>query len=136
MVADYIEMDETPDSINRLKALPEHWRYLLPLLCYYNEVNNGGHHQYLWNSQGAYRSLVAEGLKYYQADQFEKNYIEVMTLYKPGLYEVANGASWESFQETYKEDRYDRQDSLFFKISPNLAELLAKVVRENLELYQ
>jgi hypothetical protein len=135
-VADAAEIDDTPESVDRLNSLPEHWRYIEPLIYYYHEVNNGGHHQYFWNSQGVYRHLVAEGLKYYQAEGFIENYREALAIYKPEDYEVSQGGTWEEFQEAYKEDRYDKQDNRFYKIEPDLAELVSKAVHENIEQYQ
>ena len=33
------------------------------------EVNNGGHHQYFWNSRGYFVDLVEKGLDYYRAKE-------------------------------------------------------------------
>ncbi|MDZ4286520.1 MAG: DUF4375 domain-containing protein [Prosthecobacter sp.] len=135
-VAEHVDIDDTPESVERLRALPEHWRYIEPLIYYFNEVNNGGHHQYFWNSQGVYRHLVAEGLKYYQATEFEKNFADALAVYRPEAYEVGKGGTWEAFQEAYKEDRYDKQDSRFYQIKPKLSVILAKAVLERIDQYQ
>jgi len=135
-VAAYADIDDTPQSVARLQALPEHWRYLEPLICYHNEVNNGGHHQYFWNSQGVYRHLVAEGLKYYRATDFEQNYLKALDLYQPSLYEVSQGATYEAFDKAYREDRFDTQDRRFYQIKPDLDEVIATAVRQNIDKYQ
>lgn len=135
-IASEADVNDTPASVERFNSLPEHWRYIEPLVYYQNEVKNGGHHQYFWNSQGLYRDLVAQGLKYFQLEEFSQNYERALAIYNPKDYEVSQGATWEAFQEAYKEDRFDAQDSCFFKIKPDLANVLAERVRKNFENYK
>lgn len=135
-VAEVVTIDDTPESVERLKALPEHWRYIEPLIYYFNEVNNGGHHQYFWNSQGVYRQLVLEGLKYYEADSFVEIYTEALAIYKPKDYEVKSGGTWDEFQKAYKEDRYSKQDSRFYEIKPDISQIISTSVRKNLNQYK
>jgi hypothetical protein len=130
------EIDDTPEAAQRIAALPEHWRYIEPLVYYFNEVNNGGHHQYFWNSQGAYRHLVADGLRYFKAHEFEQIYREALSHYTPELYEVAHGATWEEYQKSGKADRFDQQDSEFYKVTPKLIEIVSRFVRSNLRQYE
>ncbi|SKB03109.1 protein of unknown function [Prosthecobacter debontii] len=135
-IAESVNVDDTPESAERLQALPQPWRYIAPLVAYYNEVNNGGHHQYFWNTQGVYRDLVAEGLKYYRAEAFERNYDEALRLYRPDLYDIAQGASYEAYDQASRADRFDQQDRCFYATRPKLTEVLSKEVREGKDGYQ
>lgn len=135
-ITEHVKIDDTPESEAQLRELPEHWRYIEPLIYYFNQVNNGGHHQYFWNSQGVYRHLVTEGLAYFQADEFIENYQEALTFYDPNAYEVRNGATWEGFRAGDPGDRFDLQDSKFYAIKPGLDEILTQVVRWKLKDYR
>jgi hypothetical protein len=125
-IADYANVDDTPESVDRLRALPEHWRYIEPLIYYYTEVNDGGHAQYFANSEGVYRDLLTEGMKYYHADAFARNYAEALARYK------AESDPQKKFSTEY----YDKQDSAFYKIKPDLAEVLSIEIKQNLDKFK
>jgi len=61
-VLDWIDYD-WPDVDARLMALPPHWRVVYTACTLEGEVNNGGHHQYFWNSNGAFAAVLVEDLK-------------------------------------------------------------------------
>jgi hypothetical protein len=61
------EGDDEEEFARVLQELPPHWGTLEAMMYYDSMVNNGGHHQYFWNSQGAYINLVETGLELYGA---------------------------------------------------------------------
>ena len=52
LVANIFQIDNSPEGVERLKRVPAHWRVVEVIMYYNTEIQNGGHHQYFWNSQG------------------------------------------------------------------------------------
>ena len=130
-IAERIVIDDTPESVDRLGRLPAGLRYIEPLIYYSNQVDNGGHHQYFWNSQGVYRELVKDGLVYYGVQPYTEIFQEALKSYRPGDYQCEEGGTWEGFTEAYSEKRFDSIDDRFFAADPDLADLIGvKVFNE------
>ncbi len=135
LIAAKVEIDDTRASVDRLETLPEKWRYIEPLVYYQNEVTNGGHHQYFWNSQGIYRHLVEQGLKYFRADGFSEIFAGALAIYRPENYEAGKGATYNAYNNAYEQDPFDKQDTIFFQSDRKLVGILADHIRTNRKRY-
>ena len=121
----------------KLRQLPKHWGTLEALMYYDSQVNNGGHDQYLGNSEGAYLDLVEDGLNLYASDYHLHIFQRALYRYKPDLYAEHAGLDPNppSEEENWRSP-YDDLDSLYFKADPKLPVLIEKFILSNLELYK
>jgi hypothetical protein len=132
-IAQYTEIDDTPASVEKLNRLPKHWRYIQPLIYYHSEVDNGGHHQYFWNTRGVYRHLVAEALDYYRAEAFSKIYREALKAYNPEHYDVSHNEERREFQEAQSKKTLEELDKRYYEVSPSLPDVVTLAARAQIQ---
>jgi hypothetical protein len=141
-LADYIarklKVDDSAESTKRLKDLPEHWRYIQPLIHYYNQVCNGGHDQYFMNTEGVFNDRISEGLAYFESSDFASVFAEALTLYDPQDYggESLDVNEADGDDDEEPEDKFEELNSRFHEITPDLPEILSEAVRRNFNLYK
>ena len=104
------------------------------------EVNNGGHHQFFWNSDGALNAETLEDLRYIKADAFADIFAGALDVYGKYDYQKEKqeaGRDWEAFSEAYREGRLEEYDDRFYEESEkqSLSNLLARHILDNRELY-
>lgn len=135
----HLDRQEGDDYHPLVKALPQHWRAVYTAFWLECEVNNGGHHQFLWNSGGVLNIETLEDLKYIKAGNFSTIFASALEVYSKHDYqgEKKSGNTVEDFTEGYKEERFDECDNRFYKESEKqtLADILSKHIIENKPLY-
>jgi hypothetical protein len=123
-----------------VKNLPPHWRPVYTTFWLECEVNNGGHHQFFWNSDGALNAETLEDLKYIHADEFAAIFAAALEVYGKHDYgeeKRSSGNTWEGFTEAYKEKRLDECDDRFYKTSEKetVADILSRHILANRGLF-
>jgi hypothetical protein len=136
----YLDSLGGDDYAPHVKDLPQHWRAVYTTFWLECEVDNGGHHQFFWNSDGALNTETLEDLKYIGADEFAGVFAAALKTYGRHDYEQEKqsaGNSWEAFTEAYREKRLDECDSRFYKLSEKqtVASILAAHISANKTLY-
>ena len=85
-------------------------RYLLAITWYFVEVNNGGHHQFLYNPTGIVWEDVLNGFKHFEMPEFAANFQKVID-YCGGRISFAREERWDMLE--ILEEKYGEE---FFKI--------------------
>ena len=85
-------------------------RYLLAITWYFAEVNNGGHHQFLYNPTGIVWEDVLNGFKHFEMPEFAANFQKVVD-YCGGRISFAREERWDMLE--ILEEKYGEE---FFKI--------------------
>jgi hypothetical protein len=121
-----------------IRHLPQHWRAVYTAMWLECEVNNGGHHQFFWNSDGALNTETLEDLRLISARPFVVLFKKALAEY--GRHDYAgdkqgSGNTWEAFTEAYDEHRMDKLDTAFYKSPKKIGEYLADYIRKNRENY-
>ena len=70
--------DSYKDYIKSAKNFSLEQRYLHAILGYFGEVNNGGHHQFFYNSTGIVWEDALNGLKHFGMPEFADNFQKVI----------------------------------------------------------
>ena len=121
-----------------IRNLSGHWRAVYTVLRLEGEVNNGGHHQFFWNSDGALNKETLEDLRQISAYPFILIFEEALDEYQRHDYAGDKGNSgntWEAFTEAYKEKRMAILDTAFYKTPKTIAMYLADYIRSNRHRY-
>ena len=85
-------------------------RYLLAITWYFVEVNNGGHHQFLYNPTGIVWEDVLNGFKHFEMPEFAANFQKVID-YCGGRISFDREERWDMLE--ILEEKYGEE---FFKI--------------------
>lgn len=118
----------------KLRKLPKHWGTLEPLMYYDCLVNNGGHEQYLANSDGAFLDLVEDGLRMCATKYHQDIFKRAMFRYCPERFPEHEDS--ESFAAPDSKSPYNDLDLLYYAADPKLPELVERFIRSNLSLYR
>ena len=121
-----------------IRHLSRHWRAVYTVLRLEGEVNNGGHHQFFWNSEGALNKETLEDLRLISANPFILLFEEALDEYQRHDYagdKRDSGNTWEAFTEAYKEKRLATLDTAFCKTPKTIAMYLADYIRSNRNMY-
>jgi len=121
-----------------VRCLPQPWRAVYTGFRLQNEVNNGGYHQFFWNSAGTLNRETLEDLQLVSAGPFVLLFEEAMDEYQRHDYpgEKAESAnSWEGFTKAYKEGRMAILDEAFCKVPKTIATHLSDYIRMNRKVY-
>lgn len=86
-------------------------RYLLALEWYTAETDNGGHHQFFFNSTGIVWQDALEGLKLFGIDDLYKNFLEVIEFFG-GSISFDRKQRWDMLSEAEKKDEEALNDFL------------------------
>ena len=117
-----------------IRHLPQHWRAVYTAFRLQNEVNNGGYHQFFWNSAGALNKETLEDLRLISAHPFVLLFEEALDEYQRHDYrgeKTESGNSWEAFTKPYKERRMAILDEAFCKVPKTIAMHLSDYIRIN-----
>lgn len=85
-------------------------RFLLAIIWYFAEVNNGGHHQFFYNSTGIVWEDVLNGFKHFGMTEFAANFQKVVD-YCGGTISFDRGERWELLEKLE-----EKNEEEFFKI--------------------
>lgn len=119
-------------------SLPRHWRVVYTTFWLDCEVNNGGFHQFFWNSDGRWNAETLEDLKEIGAEPFIRLYSEALKIYEAHDYAAEkskSGNSWEGFTQAYKEKRMDELESIYYKEPKSLPSFLGEYLLRNKNTY-
>ncbi len=119
--------------------LPQHWRAVYTGFRLQNEVNNGGYHQFFWNSGETLSKETLEDLRLIAAQPFVLLFEEAFDQYLRHDYrgeKIDSGNSWEAFTEAYKEKRMANLDEAFCKVPKTIAMHLSDYILNNRHLFQ
>ena len=122
----------------KAKALPPQWRAVYTTCRLDDEVNNGGHHQFFWNSDGALNKETLEDLTYIGAEPFVPIFRDALAVYDGKDYPAEKqsaGNNWEAFTQGYRDKRLEDCDNRFYKINKSIYDYVADYIRSNPDLY-
>ena len=134
----HIEGLKGKERTEYIRCLPQHWRAVYTGFRLQNEVNNGGYHQFFWNSAGALNGETLEDLRLISAGPFVLLFEEAMDEYQRHDYrgeKAESGNSWEAFTKPYKERRMADLDEAFCKVPKTIALHLSDYIRNNRSMY-
>jgi hypothetical protein len=123
---------------DHIRHLPQHWRAVYTTFWLECEVNNGGHHQFFWNSDGALNKETLEDLRLIAAKPFVLLFEEALDEYERHDYagdKRDSGNTWEAFTEAYEENRMDNLDTAFYKAPKTITVYLTEYIRNNRKMY-
>jgi hypothetical protein len=135
---DHIEGLEGKERTEYIRCLPQLWRAVYTGFRLQNEVNNGGYHQFFWNSAGVLDRETLEDLQLISAGPFVLLFEEAMDESQRHDYrgeKMESGNSWEAFTEPYKERRMADLDEAFCKIPKTIAMHLSDYILKNRSMY-
>ena len=98
------------DYIKSAKTFTLEQRYLFAITYYYGEVNNGGHHQFFYNSTGIVWEDVLNGFKHFGMNKFADNFQKVIN-YCAGTISFDRQDRWRMLERLEEENEEE-----FFKI--------------------
>ncbi len=129
-------LEGTKKFRNLVRQLPQHWRAVYTTFWLECEVNNGGHHQFFWNSNGALNAETLTDLKLIHAYEYFSIFETALEIYGKHDYQEekrASGNSWEGFTDAYREKRLEECDNRFYELSEKatVADLLARYILDN-----
>jgi hypothetical protein len=125
--------------VETIRQLPQHWRAVYTVFHLNGEVNNGGHHQFFWNSDGSLNNETLADLRLISAKPFILLFEEALDEYQRHDYagdKRDSGNTWEAFSEAYREERMAILDAAFCKLPGTLVMCLADYIRSNRDLYR
>ena len=70
--------DSYEDYIKSAESFTLEQRYLLAINWYFAEINNGGHHQFFYNSTGIVWEDALNGFKHFGMNEFANNFQKVV----------------------------------------------------------
>lgn len=98
------------DYIKSAEILTLEQRYLFAITWYFAEVNNGGHHQFFYNSTGIVWKDVINGFKHFGMPKFAANFMKVID-YCGGSISLDREERWNML-----ESLENKNEEEFFKI--------------------
>jgi hypothetical protein len=120
-------------------SLPQPWRAIHTVGLLEAEVNNGGFHQFFWNTEGKFNDATLKDLKYIGANQFHELFASALAVYAGhdyGKEKKDSGTNWKKrFTKGYDEKRFDDLDDRFYKLKLDGDEMLGQFIKKHPELY-
>ncbi|RRC91202.1 DUF4375 domain-containing protein [Erysipelotrichaceae bacterium OH741_COT-311] len=120
--------DSYEDYIRSAESFTLEQRYLLALHWYFAEVNNGGHHQFFYNSTGIVWEDVLNGFKHFKMPEFAANFQKVID-YCGGSISLDREERWNML-----ESLENKNEEEFFKILDEADDFIYKYEGEENEL--
>jgi hypothetical protein len=126
------------DLDDTVKTFPQGWRATYTTFWLQCEVNNGGHHQFFWNSEGALNEVTEQDLELIGATPFLKLFREAKKIFEAHDYakeKASSGNSWHGFTEAYREKRMEELDDQFYKEAKQIEDYLGDFIQRNPNLF-
>jgi hypothetical protein len=129
-------VDEKSDEAEELRKLTPAWRAVKVTYHLFVEVQNGGLHQFFWNTEGTLNDFVREGLQLFGASPYLKIFVDACAIFDAHDYEAEkrdSGNTWEGFTSAYREKRLEELDTAFYNQYnvKSLPEFIADYIRAN-----
>ena len=121
-----------------MKRLNQPWRAVYTSLDLMAEVENGGFHQFFWNSEGKVNAETEEGLQFLGATPYHGLFTEARKIFEAHDYvgeKADTGNTWEGFTAAYKEKRMGELDTSFYKQPKRLDDFIGDFIKAHPELY-
>jgi hypothetical protein len=121
-----------------VRRLPQPWRAVYTTFWLQCEVNNGGFHQFFWNSDGALNSETQDDLRFIGASPFVELYLDARKIYEAHDYayeKSSSGNSWEGFTAAYSEKRMQELDSAFYRQAKPIEVFLGEFIKSHVDLF-
>jgi len=138
LVLNYVHGSRKKDDTALIRGLPRHWRAVYTTIALEGEVQNGGHHQFFWNGEGALNDETLEDLELIRAKPFVRLFreaLEIYTTHDCSGEKRRSRNSHKAFTAGYREKRMDHLDQAFYKSRKTVAEYLSSYIRNHRELY-
>ena len=122
------------EFIEYVRGMPQHWRAVYTTTYLQGQVENGGHHQFFWNSDGALNQETLADLNLISAQPFVLLFEEALDVYARHDYKGDkrdSGNTWEGFTEAYQEKRMDELDDAFYKVPKSVSDYMNDYIRTN-----
>ncbi len=122
-----------------IASLPRPWRVIYTTFWLDCEVNNGGFHQFFWNTEGRWNRETEKDLETIRAEPFLELFREAKKIFEAHDYveeKVSSGNSLEGFSVAYKEKRMGELESVYFKQKKKLPEFVGEYLKQNRALYE
>ena len=117
-----------------IKKLPPWIRSTYTVLALQSEVENGGFHQYFWNSTGVLAAETSDDLTYIGANDHASLLKQAMILEKQESAVMApfkRANTLEAFSKSYENTKLELIDDDFYKLE-KLDKIMALYIRRNL----
>ena len=129
---------EPIEATEHTRQLPQHWRAVYTTLELECQVENGGHHQFFWNTDGELNRETLDDLRMISAKPFDFLFEEALEVYATHDYageNTSSGNSWEAFTEAYREKRMETLDNAFYNAPTPVRAYLNDFILKNRSLY-
>lgn len=103
--------DSYEEYLESAKAFTLEQRYLLSIIWYFIEVNNGGHYQFFDNSTGIVWEDVISGFKLFEMNEHANNFAKVID-YLGGRIPFSREKRWDLIQK-FEEENEDALNKMF-----------------------
>jgi hypothetical protein len=133
-----LEPVASEDYDGAIRRFPPAWRLVYTTFWLQCEVDNGGHHQFFWNTDGAWNAQTQSDLETIGAWPFVRIFTEARKIYDAYNYadeKASSGNSWEGFTAAYREKRMEELDNTFYKEPKQIDAFLGEYIRANPELF-
>ncbi|MGX7087644.1 DMP19 family protein [Gemelliphila palaticanis] len=120
--------DSYEDYIESAEGFALEQRYLLAITWYFAEVNNGGHHQFLYNSTGIVWEDALNGFKHFGMPKFAANFMEVID-YCDGKISFSREERWNMLERLE-----EKNEEEFLKVLDEADDFIYKYEGEENEL--
>jgi len=114
--------------------LPQPWRALYSISRLDAEVQNGGFHQFFWNSEGKLNTAVEQDLRFLGAVPFSETFkraVDCAEEHKVVETKLRSTNTWVEFTAGYKTVPWEDFDQAYCRESPTLLQYVARYVREH-----
>ena len=126
------------DTDAQIRALPRHWRAVYTTYWLACEVENGGHHQFFWNSEGALNAETQADLDFIGAVSYASLFADAVRVYERHDYPEEKAGDDKSLTAFVKADRevgMDDLDQAFYKMPKSLREIVGEFIRSRIQLF-
>ena len=126
------------DFDEKLLVVPPRWRAVYTTLCLQFEVENGGHHQFFWNTEGRWNDETRADLELIDAWPFARILAEALNIYRAHDYaeeKSSSGNTWDAFTAGYRDKRMEALDKQFYNEPKSISAFLGEFIKSNVEMY-
>ncbi len=100
------------------------------------EVNNGGFHQYFWNTEGKHAQMALAGYRMVGAKAYAnitERAIETYETEKKQQQKFKDKGTVDAFSESNEESKLDALDNEFYKLKEDVSAMRVKYIKEHLQ---
>lgn len=134
VILDSHEKSPERDFDEFLRELPHPWRAVYSTLMLQYEVDNGGFHQFFWNSDGSWNSETREDLVSIDALPVLSLFDKAVTVFETRcdlVLKESSGNSWDAFTSGYEENPLSDLDEQFYELPKSIDSYLGEFIQQN-----